>query len=343
MMSRSVSFKPRKLIIQIPCFNEERSLPITLRDLPRHVDGYDIVEWLVIDDGSTDATSQVARAHGVDHIVRLPANRGLAVAFTIGLERCIALGADTIVNTDADNQYVADCIPDLVRPILDEQALFVVGARPIGEVSDFSPAKKILQFFGSWVVRVVSNTKIPDAPSGFRAIHRTAAAQLNVFNPYTYTLETIIQAGRRGIPITSVPIRVNRCLRPSRLISSIPRYIQRSILIIFRIFVLYKPLRFFTLLGLAPAVIGFAAVIRFLVYYFSGHGQGNVQSLVIGTALLVLAALLTAIGILGDLISCNRRLLEDMRAQNLLRTDSPPPQEDPALLEDHPRCVALEG
>ena len=239
---------PRKLIIQIPCLNEAEALPITLKDLPRHMPGYDVVEWLIIDDGSTDDTGEVAKAHGVDHIVSLGGRYGLAVAFMVGIETCLRLGADTIVNMDADNQYCAENIPDLVRPILDGRAQIVIGARPILETESFSWFKRRLQRLGSWVVRVASKTDIPDAPSGFRAIHYEAAMQLNVFTAYTYTLEMIVQAGRKRIPITWVPIKTNPPLRPSRLISSVPRYIALSVLTILRIFITYKPARFFGIL-----------------------------------------------------------------------------------------------
>ena len=240
---------PRKLIIQIPCLDEAETLPVTIGDLPRHVSGYDIVEWLIVDDGSSDNTVEVAKANGVDHIVSLGGRYGLAVAFMVGLETCLGLGADTIVNTDADNQYRAECIPDLVRPILEGRAQIVIGARPISETENFSWLKRQLQRLGSWVVRVASKTDVPDAPSGFRAIHREAAMQLNVFSAYTYTLEMIVQAGRKRIPISWVPVRTNSPLRPSRLISSVPRYVGLSILTIVRIFITYKPARFLEFLA----------------------------------------------------------------------------------------------
>jgi glycosyltransferase involved in cell wall biosynthesis len=305
--------RPLKLIIQIPCLNEAETLPITLADLPRRVPGFDIVEWLVIDDGSTDGTSEVARRHGVDHIVRFDQNRGLARAFIAGLEQALRLGADVIVNTDADNQYSASSIPDLVAPILAGKAQIVVGSRPIVEIEHFSPLKKLLQRIGSWTVKVASGTDVADAPSGFRAIHRDAAMMLNVFNNYTYTLETIIQAGRRGIPIGSVQVKVNSYLRPSRLISSIPRYISRSILTIIRIFVVYKPLRFFMMLAGLVCIPALVVFIRFLILFFSGDGSGNVQSLVLGGALIAVAAILAIAGVLADLIGTNRLLLEEIR------------------------------
>lgn len=305
--------RPRKLIIQIPCLNEAETLPIALGDLPRDVPGYDVVEWLIIDDGCTDNTVEVARANGVDHVVSLSPNRGLAVAFMAGLEACLRLGADTIVNTDADNQYQAACIPDLVAPILAGEAQIVVGARPIEEIEDFSPLKKRLQRLGSWVVKIASGTTIPDAPSGFRAIDREAAMQMTVFSAYTYTLETIIQAGRKGIPITSVPVRTNPYLRPSRLISSIPRYIWRSILTIIRIFAIYKPSRFFALIALIPLIPAALMIARFGVFYLMGEGGGHIQSLVLSAGLLAVAAVIGLGGMLAELIATNRRLLEEIR------------------------------
>lgn len=306
-----------KLIIQIPCFNEAEALPVTLADLPRELDGFGTVEWLIIDDGSTDDTVAVARRLGVDHVVSLGRNEGLATAFMAGLEACLKLGADVIVNTDADNQYSAKSIPDLVRPILDGKALVVVGIRPIARIEHFSAVKKALQKLGSWVVRLASGTKIADAPSGFRAIHRDAAIRMNVFNSYTYTLETIIQAGRKNVPIVSVPIEVNGFLRPSRLISSIPRYIQRSILTIIRIFVVYKPLRFFSVLALITATPAIIAIIRFLYFYFIGQGDGHIQSLVLAAVLFTIAGLLAVSGLLADLIATNRTLLEEIRVRLL--------------------------
>ncbi|WP_235949933.1 glycosyltransferase family 2 protein [Candidatus Regiella insecticola] len=235
-----------KLIIQIPCFNEAQTLAITLAALPRSVVGFDTVEWLIIDDGSQDNTAEVAKAQGVDHVIRHTNNKGLARAFMTGLDACLQLGADVIVNTDADNQYNAEDIPALTQPILQHRAELVIGTRPITTIEHFSPVKKILQKLGSWVVRIASKTDIADAPSGFRAISRTAAQRLMVFNDYTYTLETIIQAGQKNITITSVPIRVNEDLRPSRLVKSIPSYIKRSIVSIIRIFIIYRPFRFFS-------------------------------------------------------------------------------------------------
>ena len=275
-----------KLIIQIPCYNEAETLPVTLQALPRDVAGFDTVEWLVIDDGSTDKTVAVARDHGVDHIISFPGNQGLAKSFVAGLEASVRLGADVIVNTDADNQYSADDIPALVAPVLAGKAEIVVGARPIEVIESFSWAKKLLQKIGSGVVRLFSSTDIPDAPSGFRAISREAAMRLNVFSDYTYTLETIIQAGQKNMAITSVPVRVNKELRPSRLMKSISSYVVKSMVTIARIFVLYKPFRFFMSVGLIVFVAGFLVGLRFLYYYVTGDGDGHVQSLILSSILL---------------------------------------------------------
>lgn len=309
-----------KLIIQIPCYNEEDTLPGTLADLPRTVPGFDSVEWLIIDDGSQDATVEVARQHGVDHIVQLSHNQGLAAAFMAGVEACLRAGADVIVNTDGDNQYSGACIPKLTAPILERGAQIVIGARPISTTQHFSPLKRRLQAFGSWVVRKANDTDVDDAPSGFRAFHRDTAIKLYVFNRYTYTLETIIQAGRLGIPIVSVPIETNDPTRDSRLIKSVPQYILRSMNTILRIFVLYSPLRFFALLATATVLPGAWAFLRFLYLYAIGQGDGHVQSLVIGSALLAVGALLVIGGILADLIAANRALSADIRAR-LLRAE----------------------
>lgn len=306
-----------KLIIQVPCFNEADHLPVSLGALPRAVDGFDSVEWLVVDDGSSDGTAEAARKLGADHVVTLPHNKGLARAFMAGLEAALKAGADVIVNTDADNQYDASCIPDLVKPIVDGRAQIVVGARPITDIGHFSLVKKLLQKLGSWAVRIVSGTDIPDAPSGFRAIHRDAALRLNVFNSYTYTLETIIQAGRNNIPVTWVPVKVNDDLRPSRLVKSNLSYVVRSLMTIIRIFVLYKSLRFFALLAVIVGLPGILGVARFLYFYATSNGGGHIQSLVISAALIASAAVLGIGGLLADLISANRALLEDLRTRQI--------------------------
>jgi len=302
-----------KLIIQIPCYNEADSLPVALRDLPREVEGFDTVEWLVIDDGSTDATINVARANGVDHVISFTKNQGLARAFMAGLDACLKLGADVIVNTDADNQYHATDIPSLVGPILEKRAEIVVGARPINEISHFSPGKKFLQRLGSWVVRYVSKTDIPDAPSGFRALSREAALRLNVYNDYTYTLETIIQAGQKNISIVSVPVHVNEDLRPSRLLTSITDYLKRSVLTIIRIFVVYKPFRFFMTIGLALFASGFIIGLRYLYFFFTQRGGGHIQSLILSAILLGIGFQTMLSAFLADLHGVNRRLMEDIQ------------------------------
>lgn len=316
----------KKLIIQMPCYNEAETLAVALADLPRSVPGFDRVEWLVIDDGSTDDTVGVARANGVDHIVCHPGNRGLAHAFMTGINACLGLGADVIVNTDADNQYVAADIPLLTQPVLDGRADMVIGARPISEIGHFSPAKKLLQKLGSWVVRVTSKTDVADAPSGFRAISRTAAQQFVVFNNYTYTLETIIQAGRKNMRVESVPIRVNGDLRPSRLVKSIPSYIKRSIFTIVRIFVVYQPARFFGSIAAVLLLAGFLIGLRFLYHYLTGDGSGRVQSLILAGALLTMGFQSVLVAFLADVIAANRRLLEDIRYMQRTRlgTDAPP-------------------
>jgi len=304
-----------KLIIQIPCYNEAESLPIMLAQLPRHVTGFDSVEWLVIDDGSTDNTVKTAKNHGVHHIVRHSHNQGLAQGFMTGLDTCLQLGADVIVNTDADNQYNAEDIPSLVAPIIKGNAEIVIGARPIDTIKHFSPIKKMLQKLGSWVVRVTSKTNIPDAPSGFRAISRAAAQKLNVFSDYTYTLETIIQAGRNNMTVTSVPIRVNDEMRPSRLVKSIPSYIKHSIITIVRIFVIYCPFRFFGSIGAILLLIGFLIGFRFLWFYLNGDGAGHIQSVILSGVFLGIGFQTILIAFIADLLAANRKLLEKLRYQ----------------------------
>ncbi len=307
----------RKLIIQIPCLDEEATIGATLGALPRSVPGFEVVEWLIVDDGSRDATVSVARRAGVDHVVSLPHNQGLARAFMAGLEASLKAGADVIVNTDADNQYSAESIPDLVAPIVDGRAQIVVGARPIAANTEFSFTKKVLQRIGSAVVRVASGTRIADAPSGFRAIHSSAALRLNVFGDYTYTLETIIQAGRKGIPITCVPVRVNPATRPSRLVRNIPSYVYRSMWSIARVFVLYKPLRFFFLIGALLLLPGVVLGLRFLLNFLAGSGAGHIQSLILAAILIVTAMIVFVAGVLSDLTASNRVLLEEIRMRQL--------------------------
>ena len=306
----------RKLIIQIPCYNEEETLGIALKALPRSVPGFATVEWVVIDDGSTDNTAGVAREHGVDHVIEHKLNRGLARAFTTGLDFCVRAGADVIVNTDADNQYNADDIPKLVTPILEGKAEIVVGERPISEIQHWSPLKKLLQKIGSFVVRVASGTRIPDAPSGFRAMTRESAMRLNVFDSYTYTLETIIQAGRKNMTITSVPIRTNPELRPSRLMRNIPSYIQQSTFTIVRIFMTYRPFRFFAIPGGLVFLIG-VAVELYMVYEWLNRDItkvfGHDEMIMAGIVAMILGMLLVVAGLLAEINGVNRILLEDIR------------------------------
>ncbi|MGL5082241.1 MAG: glycosyltransferase family 2 protein [Microcoleaceae cyanobacterium] len=302
-----------KLIIQIPCYNEEQTLGITLRQLPRQIPGIDCVEWLVVNDGSWDRTAEVADRLGVDHIVSFKRNQGLAKAFMAGIEASLKAGADIIVNTDADNQYCAEDIPRLVEPILLGQAEVVVGARPIRQTQHFSSSKKALQNFGSWIVRLVSNTNIPDAPSGFRAFSRNAAMQFNVFNEYTYTLETIIQAGQKGIAITSIPVRTNPDLRPSRLVKSIPAYVRRSMFTILRIFMTYRPLRFFAVLGSVPFTLGVLLCVRWLILFFEDTTRSRAPSLILAAILILIGFQLWMFGLVADLMAVNRKILEDIQ------------------------------
>ncbi|GAA0272787.1 glycosyltransferase family 2 protein [Faecalicatena contorta] len=302
-----------KLIIQIPCYNEAETLEIALNALPKKIDGIDKIEYLIINDGSIDNTAEIAKNWGVHYIVNFKRNKGLAKGFMAGLDACLRNGADIIVNTDADNQYCADDIEELVRPILEGKSDIVIGERPIDATEHFSPLKKKLQHLGSWVVRIASKSDIPDAPSGFRAYSRDAAMQMNVSNEYTYTLETIVQAGRNKIAMMSVPIRTNAELRPSRLFSSMFGYIKKSMLTILRAFMLYKPMRFFTIVAAIPFLIGVALGIRFLVFFFMGAGGGHVQSLILASTLLMLGFMTFVIGLQADIISSNRKLLEDIR------------------------------
>lgn len=304
-----------KLIIQIPCLNEADTLAIALAELPREVEGFDTVEWLIIDDGSTDNTAEVARANGVDHVVRHRVNRGLAVGFMSGLEACLQLGADVIVNTDADNQYCGADIPKLTAPVLAHEADIVIGARPIDETEHFSWIKKKLQRLGSWAVRVASKTDVADAPSGFRAMSREAAMRLNVFNAYTYTLETIIQAGQSNLTIVSVPIRTNGDLRPSRLVKSIPSYVKRSLVTILRVFVIYRPLALFFYVGSAFMLVGTAAGVRFMYHYFHRGGAGHIQSVIFGSMCLTMGMLFYMMGVIADLVATNRKLSEKILLQ----------------------------
>ena len=304
-----------KLIIQIPCYNEAETLEVALNDLPKQIDGIDEIEYLIINDGSKDDTVEVAKKWGVHYVVNFKRNKGLAKGFMAGMDTCLRNGADIIVNTDADNQYCGEDIEKIVRPILDGQADIVIGERPIDETAHFSPLKKKLQHLGSWVVRKASNTEIPDAPSGFRAYSREAALQLNVINEYTYTLEQIVQAGRDKIAITSVPIRTNGELRPSRLFSSMFGYIKKSMLTIIRSYVMYKPLRFFLTLGSIPIIGGILLGIRFLVRYFNGQGAGNIQSLILVSLLVMIGVMIWVVGVLADTIAANRKIMQDVQTR----------------------------
>jgi glycosyltransferase involved in cell wall biosynthesis len=322
-----------KLVIQIPCFNEAQTLPITLAALPRNVPGCNAVEWLVIDDGSTDDTAQVARQLGVDHVVRHAQNRGLAAAFMTGLDAATRVGADIIVNTDADNQYDARDITTLVQPILTGAADFAIGARPIESTQHFSWLKRRLQVLGSAVVRVASQTRVADAPSGFRAMTRDVALRLNVFNTYTYTLETIIQAGRSNIRVISVPIRTNSDLRPSRLVKSTGNYVMRSLATIVRIFATYRPMLFFWMLSSIFTLAGVVAGVRYLIFIAMGQGAGHIQSVTFSAMCVTLGFLLFMLGFLADLIATNRRLLEriEWRVRKLeLESKAPAAADMPA-------------
>jgi glycosyltransferase involved in cell wall biosynthesis len=311
-----------KLIIQIPCLNEAATLPQTIADLPREIPGIDEVEFLVVDDGSTDGTLAVARSCGVDHLVRLPVNHGLAYAFGIGLTESLRRDADVIVNTDGDNQYRGEDIPALVQPILNHEADIVIGDRQIDTIPHFSQLKKILQKIGSWVVRWASGTHIPDATSGFRAFSRDAAMHLNVYSSYTYTLESIIQAGKMGIVITHVPVITNKRTRDSRLIHNAFDYVMRSAITITRILLMYEALRFFFTLGAFLFILGTILGVRFLYFLFISQGEGHIQSLILTAVLLVLGFQTILLGLLGDLIAKNRKLNEDTLYQlRILRYD----------------------
>lgn len=301
-----------KLVIQIPCFNEEGTLAKTIADIPLRFEGISEVKILVIDDGSLDNTSQIALNAGAE-VVRHSSNRGLADAFSTGIKEALKMGADIIVNTDADNQYCGKCIADLILPVVSGKADMVIGARPISEINHFSFIKKVLQKTGSATVRLASGTDVPDAPSGFRAFSREAALKISVFSKYSYTLETIIQAQNKGIKIVSVPIEVNPPTRKSRLFKSMAGYIWRSVLTIGRIFILYRPFRFFATVGGILFFTGFVFGIRFLFYYLSGSGDGHIQSVILSAVLMISGFQTFLIGIVSDLISANRKMLEEIR------------------------------
>jgi glycosyltransferase involved in cell wall biosynthesis len=336
-----------KLIIQIPCFNEALQLPATLADLPREVPGVEEVEWLVIDDGSTDDTVEVARAHGVDHVVRLTNNKGLAAAFQAGLDACLKLGADIVVNTDADNQYYGGDIPQLVGPILRGDADMVVGDRETDTIEHFSPLKKRLQRLGSAVVRRASGTDVPDTTSGFRAYNREAALQMQVVSKFTYTLETIIQAGKMVVAVDHVPIRTNTQTRESRLFPSMWAYVRRNALSIFRIYTLYEPLRAFMAAAAAVALVGVVIWARFLYFFFSGEGEGHIQSLILGAALFVVAVQLASLGVVSDILAGSRvlqqRILERVRRVELQLGVEPSHYEPGSRKADQPATTGARA
>ena len=301
-----------KLIVQIPCLNEEESLPKTLKDIPRQINGIDCVEILVIDDGSTDRTSEVARQNGVEHVVRFARRRGLARVFKAGLEEALNAGADIIVNIDADGQYKGNDIPRLIRPILEGKADIVVGNRDIENIRQFSFLKKKLQRLGSRVVRHLSGSTIMDATTGFRAYNKEAALRINIVSSYTYTLESIIQAEHQNLAIVNITVSTNEVKRPSRLFKSIPEYLQRSIITLMRVYSMFNPLRMFLTMGVGCIFIGFLIGCRFLYFYFMGDGAGKIQSLILAAVLFIVGFQVCVIGLVSDLIAANRRLLEDV-------------------------------
>jgi len=302
-----------KLIIQISCFNEEDTLPETLKALPRRIEGIDEIEVLIINDGSTDRPAKVAEENGADHIINFKRNQGLARSFMAGINACLKYGADIIVNTDADNQYSADDIPQLIQPILEGKADMVIGARPIARIKHFSLMKKIMQKIGSWLVRKVSRTSVLDAPSGFRAISQNSALKLNVFNTFTYTHETIIQAGLKNMAVVSVPVKVNKTTRPSRLFKSIPSYIARSLIAILRMVVVYRPFRFFLTLGLIFLSAGFLVGIRYIYFILMGSGVGHIQSVILAGVLIGIGFQVILVAFIADLLGVNRKLLEEIQ------------------------------
>lgn len=299
-----------KLIVQIPCYNEEQTLPETVADIPRQIDGIDQVEVLVIDDGSRDNTVQVAREIGVDHVIRNKRNIGLARSFRKGLDACLVRGADIIVNTDGDNQYAGADIPKLVQPILEGQADMVIGDRETNKIPHFSPLKKFLQYLGSGVVRKLAGIWVPDTVSGFRAFSREAAIRINVVSSFSYTIETVIQAGKRHLTVQSVAVRTNPKTRDSRLFKSIPHFVQNSLGTMVRMYAMYQPLRVFFYLGSVLTIIGILPIIRFLFFYLAGSGDGHLQSLLLGSVLVILGFITFMIGLVADLISFNRQLME---------------------------------
>lgn len=299
-----------KLIVQIPCYNEEHTLPETFNDIPREIEGVDTVEIMIIDDGSTDRTVEVAKALGVDHIIRNKNNRGLARTFRKGIDECLKLGADIIVNTDGDNQYAGWDIPKLITPIVEGNADVVVGDRKTQDIQHFSPIKKLLQRLGSYVVKKVSGVQVPDAVSGFRAYSREAALQLNIISPFSYTIEALIQSGKKHMAVAHVQVETNAKTRESRLFTSIPKFIERQLTTIVRMYTMYQPLRVFVLIGGLITLVGLIPIARFLIYYFMGEGDGHVQSLILGSVISLLGAFTFLIALIADLINFNRQLIE---------------------------------
>lgn len=302
-----------KLVIQIPCYNEEQALPVTLKALPEKINGIDEIEVLIINDGSTDNTIEVAKSLGVKSFVDMPHNSGLAKAFVAGLQKSLEIGADIIVNTDADNQYCADDIEKLVQPILSHDADIVIGARPVSKIKHFSLLKKFLQKLGSSVMRILSSTEVEDAPSGFRAFSRNAALQINVFDNYTYTMETIIQARAKGLVLKSIPISVNADLRKSKLVKNMFDYIRRSVFTMLRMFLIYRPFRFFAIIAGLFFVAGTILGLRFLYYYIFASGSGHIQSLILATIFIITGVQVAVIAVMSELMSINRKLLEDIQ------------------------------
>jgi glycosyltransferase involved in cell wall biosynthesis len=302
--------KTVKLIVQIPCYNEEHTLPETFNDIPREIEGVDTVEIMIIDDGSTDRTVEVAKALGVDHIIRNKNNRGLARTFRKGIDECLKLGADIIVNTDGDNQYAGWDIPKLITPIVEGNADVVVGDRKTQDIQHFSPIKKLLQRLGSYVVKKVSGVQVPDAVSGFRAYSREAALQLNIISPFSYTIEALIQSGKKHMAVAHVQVETNAKTRESRLFTSIPKFIERQLTTIVRMYTMYQPLRVFVLIGGLITLVGLIPIARFLIYYFMGEGDGHVQSLILGSVISLLGAFTFLIALIADLINFNRQLIE---------------------------------
>ena len=302
-----------KLIIQIPCLNEEQTLPETLKDLPKSLNGIDDIEVLIIDDGSTDRTVEFAKEYGAHHVLKLTNNKGLAKAFIFGINHSLKLGADIIVNTDADNQYFGGDIEKLIQPILDKRADIVIGNRQVETISHFSPIKILLQKLGSWTVRQLSGTTIPDATSGFRAYSKEAALQMNVISDFTYTVETIISAGNKNLAIEHTPVRTNKKLRESRLFPSIQIYLRRTLVTMLKVYSMYRPLKLFTIAGGTIFLIGFAIGCRYLFFFFQGQTEGHIQSLILSAITLIVGFQIIMMGIAAELIAVNRQLLEDIQ------------------------------